>query len=163
MLDVAGLEGAGFPLQLEECDLAHVVAAAVERFRGESKQARRLLKLRAEPAPGRWDPKRLDQLTSQLISNALKFGGNEPIEISVGMVDDGARIAVRDHGIGVAKEDHERIFGRFERAVPSEHFGGLGVGLWIADELVKAMGGTVRVVSSPGEGATFIILLPRNA
>ena len=163
VLDVAGLEGAGYRLQLEDCDLARVVAAVVERFRGESKQAHRLLKLRAEPAPGRWDPKRLDQLTTQLVSNALKFGGDKPIEIAVGMVDGGARISVRDHGMGVAEEDHERILDASSGPSPSEHFGGLGVGLWIAGELAKAMGGTVRVDSSPGDGATFVVNLPRNA
>jgi signal transduction histidine kinase len=160
---VAGLEGAGVRLQLEDCDLARVVAGVVERFRGESKQAQRRIEFRAEPAPGRWDPKRLDQLTSQLVSNALEFGGDEPVEISVGLVDDGARISVRDHGIGVARVDRDRIFERFEGAVSSEHFAGLGVGLWIASELAKAMGGTARVESSPGAGATFIVHLPRNA
>jgi PAS domain S-box-containing protein len=161
MFDVVGLDGAGFRLQLEDCDLAGVVAGVIERFRGESKQAHRLITLRAEPARGLWDKKRIDQLVLQLVSNALKFGADTPIEVVVGLVNERARISVQDHGMGIALEDHERIFERFERAASSEHFGGLGVGLWIAGELAKAMGGSIRVESSPGAGATFVVDLPR--
>lgn len=162
MIDVAGLDGTGFHLEPEPCDLGRIVGAVVERFRAESRQARRTLQLATEPVPGSWDPKRVDQLVTQLISNALKFGGDEPIEVVASANQGTARITVRDRGIGIAPEDHARIFGRFERAAPSEHFGGLGVGLWIASELASAMGGEVRVESRQGQGATFSVELPRR-
>ena len=69
---------------------------------------------------------------------------------------------MRDAGIGIASEHHERIFGRFERAVSDRHFAGLGLGLWIARNLVEAMGGRIQVASSPGAGASFVVELPRS-
>ena len=70
------------------------------------------------------------------------------------------RIAVRDHGIGIAPEALERIFERFERAVSSRNYGGLGLGLYIVRRIVEAHGGTIRVESAPGEGSTFLVELP---
>jgi signal transduction histidine kinase len=75
---------------------------------------------------------------------------------------DGARLTVRDHGIGIAKDDVGRIFGRFERAVSSRHYGGLGLGLYVAQEIVEAHGGRILVQSKPGEGSAFTVLLPRD-
>jgi signal transduction histidine kinase len=72
-----------------------------------------------------------------------------------------ARIAVADKGVGISAEDHERIFERFERTEPARYYRGVGVGLWLVRELVQAMGGSVRVESRLGEGATFFVELPR--
>jgi signal transduction histidine kinase len=71
-----------------------------------------------------------------------------------------ARLVVRDYGISIRPEDRARIFERFERAVSSRHFGGLGLGLWVVREIVQALGGQVTVRSAPGEGSTFIVSLP---
>ncbi|HYG68101.1 MAG TPA: sensor histidine kinase, partial [Anaeromyxobacteraceae bacterium] len=73
-----------------------------------------------------------------------------------------ARLTVADRGIGIAREEQERVFDRFERAVPSEHFGGLGLGLYIARQIVAAHGGEIRVESEPGIGATFTVQVPRE-
>jgi signal transduction histidine kinase len=163
MLDVFGLGRTGLRLEEEDCELAEIAQAVVSRFAAESTQAQEKLQLRAESVRGRWDRRRVDQIFTHLLSNALKFGGERPIEILVESTGDHARISVRDHGIGIALEDQERIFGRFERAAPSEHFGGLGLGLWIVHELVGAMGGTVRVESRPLEGTLFVVDLPRKS
>jgi signal transduction histidine kinase len=99
---------------------------------------------------------------TNLLSNAIKFGRGRPIVVSVEGEADRALLAVRDQGIGIEPEDQKRIFGRFERAVPAQHFGGLGLGLYIAREIVEAHGGTIRVASEPGSGTTFTIDLPRE-
>ncbi len=161
MLDVAGLNREPAPRE-EEVDLADLVRGVVERLRGESKQARDTIRLFAEPVPGRWDRRRVERILIQLLGNALKFGADNPIDVSVGPAAEVARIAVRDRGIGIRPEDQQRIFGRFERAVPAEHYGGFGVGLWMVGELVRGLAGSVRVDSRPGEGATFVIDLPRR-
>jgi signal transduction histidine kinase len=74
-----------------------------------------------------------------------------------------ALLTVVDHGLGVAPQDKERIFGRFERAVPVRQYGGFGLGLWIVRQVVEAHGGTIAVTDTPGGGATFTVRLPLQA
>jgi signal transduction histidine kinase len=73
------------------------------------------------------------------------------------------QLTVRDQGIGIAAEDHERIFGRFERGVRGPRQGGFGLGLWVVRQLVGSMGGDIGVESDLGRGATFTVTLPRGA
>jgi signal transduction histidine kinase len=75
---------------------------------------------------------------------------------------DVALLEVRDHGIGIPPENQARIFGRFERAVPERHYGGFGLGLWIARQLIDAHGGSIVVESAPGQGSRFTVRLPRD-
>jgi signal transduction histidine kinase len=71
--------------------------------------------------------------------------------------------SVSDHGIGIASEDHARVFERFERGASARHYGGLGLGLWIARQIAEASGGYIRLASRPGDGATFSVELPLTA
>ena len=70
------------------------------------------------------------------------------------------RVAVIDHGVGLDADQCERIFGRFERAAPAQHYPGLGLGLYVAREIVEAHGGRIRAEGVPGSGATFTLELP---
>ena len=160
MLDVFSLGRGAVPSSHEELDLAEVARAIVERVRSDSRQA--TINLRAEASRGTWDRQHLEQILTQLISNAVKFGPGEPVDVLVNGTADAALIHVKDKGIGVAAEAHERIFGRFVRLAPTSQYGGFGVGLWTVRVLVQAMGGSVRVESTPGEGAEFIVELPRT-
>ena len=106
---------------------------------------------------------RLDQVLTNLLTNAMKYGRGTPIEITAESVDEtNARLTVKDSGVGIAPEHQERIFHRFERAVTERNFGGLGLGLWIVSQIVKDAGGHVRVESALGEGATFVVDLPKG-
>ena len=163
MLDVFGFAAERPHLRREDVDLAEVAREAVERVRRESKHAHATVELRARPALGRWDRERLDQIVVHLLANALKFGGGRTVDVAVEQSGDLARLTVTDHGIGIAPEDHDRIFGRFERAASANHYGGFGLGLWIVRELVHAMNGAVRVESQPESGARFVVELPRHA
>jgi signal transduction histidine kinase len=109
---------------------------------------------------GRWDRARLDQVLTNLLGNAIKYGKGSALELTVRRLGAEARLSVRDHGIGIAPEHQARIFGRFERAVSERHYGGLGLGLWIAREVVDALGGTIRCESGLGQGSTFTVVLP---
>lgn len=109
---------------------------------------------------GRWDRMRLEQVVMNLLSNAMKYGEGKPIRVVVEAAGDTAVLAVSDRGIGIAAKDQERIFDRFERAVSVDHYGGLGLGLFVAKQLVEAMGGTIGVDSKEGCGATFTVRLP---
>jgi signal transduction histidine kinase len=112
------------------------------------------------PVDGRWDPSRLDQVLTNLLSNALKFGAGNPVEVTIGEDGGMARLQVVDHGIGIPPAEHGRIFERFARAVAVDNYGGLGLGLYICRTIVEAHGGTIRVESEPGRGATFTVALP---
>jgi signal transduction histidine kinase len=97
---------------------------------------------------------------SNLLTNAIKYGRGAPIECDVDKTGEHARLRLTDHGIGIAHDDLARIFERFERAVSARQYGGLGLGLHIASEIVHAHGGSISADSTPGSGSTFTVLLP---
>jgi len=113
-----------------------------------------------EPAVGSLDRVRVEQVLENLLANAVKFGEGKPVEIRVER--DGAliRVTVTDHGVGIEPGERERIFGRFERAAPAQHYAGLGLGLYVSREIVEAHGGRIRAEGTPGEGSTFTVELP---
>ena len=160
LLDVSRIETGRLALDPEEVDLSALVREVVQRFESDFERSRCAVTVRCEgPVVGRWDRSRLDQVVTNLLSNALKFGGGKPIDISLGGDGGAAWLAVRDHGIGVDPARQPYIFDRFERAVSSKHYGGLGLGLYITRRIVEAHGGSIRVDSRPGEGATFTVEL----
>lgn len=159
MFDVFSLGRDSVTPAREELDLAEVARPIVERLRLEAKQT---ISLNAEPSRGAWDRQHLEQILTQLIANALKFGGGQPVDVRIDGTPEAARIFVKDRGIGVAAEMQEHIFERYVRMAPTSQFGGLGLGLWMVRVLAQAMSGSVRVESQAGEGAEFIVELPRH-
>src|SRR5262249_22997206 len=112
---------------------------------------------------GRWDRSRLEQVLINLLTNAMKYGARQPIEVKIERAGNVARLAVRDNGIGIEPEIQVRIFDPFERAVSANDYGGLGLGLYIVRRIVEQHEGSVRVESQPGAGATFVVELPISA
>ncbi|WP_437522044.1 AAA family ATPase [Sorangium sp. So ce726] len=164
LLDVTRLNAGRLTLTRAPVDLAALTREAVERMRQQLASARCRTQLELEgPVVGHWDASRMDQVLINLLSNALKYGAGEPIHVVVRSDGDRALLVVRDHGIGIAEADQARIFERFERAVSVRNFGGLGLGLYIVRWIVTSHGGTIRVESKPGAGATFVVELPLHA
>jgi PAS domain S-box-containing protein len=164
LLDVSRIAAGRLELHVEAVDLAQVVNEVGLRFSDEAARAGSTLRVHAPSAVvGRWDRNRLDQVVTNLVSNAIKYGDCKPIDVSVESGDDTAVVSIRDRGLGIAPHDQERIFGRFERAASSRHYGGIGLGLWIVKQIIDALGGTVTVESTPGNGSTFKVALPRHA
>ena len=163
LLDVSRVATQRVVLRIEEVDWAQLVRDVLGSLSLDLQRARCPLTLNAPPhLTGRWDATRLEQVTTNLLGNALKFGAGQPVDVTLEAVGPDARLSVRDHGIGISHDDQERIFGRFERAVSLTHFGGMGLGLYVTNQIVRALGGTIRVDSKPGQGATFIVELPRE-
>lgn len=161
LIDVGRITSGRMGLSRERVDLVELSRAVVSQFQEVIRRSGSEVTLSA-PAPvvGSWDRLRLETVIANLVSNAVKFGAGKPISIRLDANDDRAVLAVRDHGIGVSHEDQERIFGRFERAVSERHFGGFGIGLWVARQAVEAHGGTIHVRSEHGLGSEFSVELP---
>jgi signal transduction histidine kinase len=161
LISFTGVAAGKLVLRPERVDLAAVVRSVVAHSAGELARAGSEVRLEvSENAVGEWDRARLEELVGHLLSNAMKYGAGKPIELSVTAREGLARLKVRDFGIGIAVADQQRIFERFERAVSDRHYGGFGLGLWVARELVTAFGGSVLVESTPDQGATFLVELP---
>jgi predicted ATPase/signal transduction histidine kinase len=161
LLDASRLEAGRIRLEVESVDLLSLVREIVARSEPDLSSARCDVSVHCDaPVVGRWDRSRLEQVVVNLLSNAMRYGGGSPIEIWVEDRAGVARLTVRDRGIGIEPARQGRIFERFERAVSAEHFGGLGLGLYICRGIVAAHGGTIAVESQPGEGATFRVELP---
>jgi signal transduction histidine kinase len=161
LLDVTALGSGMLRLELQPVDLVALVREVVERLEPDFARAGCEVRLEVEEElRGRWDPMRLEQVVVNLLSNAMKYGLGKPVSIRVQRRGDSAALSVKDQGIGISSEAQERLFRKFERAVPSQHYGGLGLGLYISRTLVEAMQGTIQVDSQPGHGAIFTVSLP---
>ncbi|MDC3952970.1 AAA family ATPase [Polyangium jinanense] len=162
LLDVSRLQTGQFTLHFEPVDLALVVREVLVGLDGDLTRCRCPVQAQlGAPVVGQWDKLRLEQVATNLLMNAMKFGAGKPIEVVVSANDGEATLAVTDHGIGIEPGARDRIFRRFERAVPVEHYGGLGLGLYITHQIVASHRGTITVESEPGKGATFTVRLPR--
>ncbi|WP_437911823.1 AAA family ATPase [Sorangium sp. So ce302] len=161
LLDVTRLNAGQLTLSRAPVDLAALAREVVERMHQQLTDARCRTQLELdEPVMGHWDPSRMEQVLINLLSNALKYGAGGLIHVIARREGARAVLVVRDHGMGIAEADQARIFERFERAVSVRNFGGLGLGLYIVRWIVTSHGGTIRVESKPGAGATFIVELP---
>ncbi|MCY1083258.1 sensor histidine kinase [Archangium lansingense] len=164
LLDVAKLAQGRLPLHLEEVDLRAVARDVLEQLSAEASRVECRVELGdGSPVVGRWDRLRLEQVVTNLLTNALKYGAGRPVHVRVGWENGLAKLSVRDEGIGIAPEHRGRIFGKFERAVSERHYGGLGLGLHITQQIVSALGGSILLESEVGRGSTFTVELPPDA
>jgi PAS domain S-box-containing protein len=164
LMDVSRITVGRLRLEREEIDLCAIVYDVVGRLGEEARRTHSSVNVTAaSPVVGMWDRIRVEQVVTDLLTNAFKFGGGKPIEITVEERGPTGRLVVADHGIGIAPENVERIFDRYQQAISSRAFGGLGLGLYIVRQVIEAHGGTIRIESQPGAGSTFIVDLPKGA
>jgi signal transduction histidine kinase len=165
LIDASNL-GSGHPLELQRkrVDLCAVVDGVIESMREliHASGCPLVRELRG-PVFGEWDRHRLELVVFQLLHNALKFGLKKPVEVSVVPEAESVRLVVRDHGIGMSASEAAHVFERFSRGVSEQHYGGLGIGLYLVKQVVDAHGGVLSVESQPGEGSTFTVELAAGA
>jgi PAS domain S-box-containing protein len=161
LLDIGRIASGRLGLTRERVDLAELVRRVLAAVEDTARRSGSKVSLRVgAPAVGQWDARRIEAVVANLLSNAIKFGEGKPIDLTVDRSGDRAVLVVADHGMGISLDDQHRIFQRFERAVSEQHFGGFGLGLWVAREVIESHGGTVTVESVPGSGSIFRIDLP---
>lgn len=145
-----------------EVDLVEVVREAVTRLELDIARSGSAVSIEAaRPVVGHWDRVRLDQVVTNLVVNALKFGLGRPVELSASAHDGWATLTVSDHGLGVPAPRRETIFRPFERAVSVRYYGGLGLGLFIVRTIVTRYGGTVHVEPRDSGGSRFVVRIPQ--
>jgi len=160
LLDVSRITTGHLELDPEDFDLVEMARELADRFREQAPGVTLSFEA-AAPIVGRWDRLRLEQVVSNLLMNALKFGEGKPIFVSVATQPGHAVVSVADHGIGIAPQDLSRIFNQFERVLGRRTFGGLGMGLYIARQIARAHGGRIEVDSAQNRGSNFRVVLPR--
>ena len=159
MLDVSRISAGRLALQIEEFDASPVLAEVVASLKDPTNPS--LISLSMPPSLLlRCDRVRFAQIAYNLLSNALLYGNQKPVEITLESDSSTIRLTVTDHGIGIADEDRERIFERFlklPKDTPNVRF---GLGLWVARAVVRALHGEIHVTTTLGEGSTFLVELP---
>jgi two-component system OmpR family sensor kinase len=162
LLDSVRLEANAWTSDRNEVDLCEVVREIALSYEPEAQYAGSRITLQL-PATlrGTWDRLAIEQIVGNLVSNAIKYGAGSAIGIHLAAQETQAVLTVRDGGTGIPEGDQERIFDRFQQVIGSrQKRSGFGIGLWLVKSLVDAHGGTIRVESRPGEGATFVVSLP---
>lgn len=161
MLDVTRIEAGRLSFDFQRFDFAEMVQDVVDRTHEQLVVARCPLEVDVPSGlMGQWDRTRLEQLLVNLLSNAMKYAPGCPIRIRARQEDGSVRLEVTDAGPGIAKEKQNAVFERFERATASRNISGLGLGLFIVKQIVEGHHGSLRLESTEGKGATFIVDLP---
>jgi len=145
-------------LNIEEVDLVQIVNEVLKRYQRQNIH----LNFSCKQCIGHWDVIMIDQIVDNVFNNAIKYGKNNPITIYLTETKTHVKLIIQDEGIGISKKSQKIVFNRFERAAPSEHYGGLGLGLYIVKQYVSMHDGTIIIKSEVDKGTSVIIELPKK-
>jgi signal transduction histidine kinase len=164
MLDLSRLTSGKMEYHLELLDLHLVLESLMERFRDRFKENQMELKLDLQnEVMGRWDRLRLEQVMTNLITNAIRYAPGAPLLIKLRVEGRDAVIEVEDYGPGIPLELQEKVFERFSRAPSNYKIAGLGLGLYITRQILAGMKGSIELNTGAPVGASFRIKLPLDA
>lgn len=161
MLDITRIQNGKLTLNIESLGLDELVKEVIHNFDEEFRRAN--CEIRTDIAEGiviKGDRYRMEQVITNLLSNALKYGDGCPVDVKLARSGKNVILTVKDQGIGIDKENQERIFERFERAVSPTAIGGLGLGLYITRQIVDLHHGRIYLKSAVGKGSEFFLELP---
>jgi signal transduction histidine kinase len=165
LLDASRLAAGRLELELEAFDCSVLAREVVAQAQDEAARAGCALTLEVtgSPTQGVWDRHRIGQALANVVANALKYGAGKPVKITLAGERDRIELSCSDRGVGIDPGMLDSIFERFERPPAARSHGGLGLGLYVAREIVRAHGGDITVESTLGVGSTFTLKLPRAA
>lgn len=151
-------------LEPTEIDLASIVKEAVEHVKLSMRKPDYPITVGIKGAcVGIYDKVRIVQVITNLLTNAIKYGDNKPIDVKIEKKSEKYHIIVQDHGLGIPKNMQNKVFGRFERGNGHGNIKGLGVGLYISHQIITAHEGKIHLKSKQGKGSTFIVELPARS
>ncbi|MFT0869710.1 ATP-binding protein [Pseudomonas sp. CAM1A] len=161
MLDVSRIRTGKLSIRPRTFDLGQLVRGLVENFTAQASAVDTVIELqRCDALQGEWDEFRIEQVVANLLSNALRYGNRKPVQVRVFEEHAMACVQVQDQGIGIDAQNQQRIFQQFERVAAQQASGGLGLGLYISEQIILAHGGRIQVHSQVGAGSTFTVQLP---
>ena len=162
LLDVSKIQAGKLEYVREPVDLDALLREVADTMQ-QTSPSHRILVRGATRASLIGDPDRLGQVFTNLLSNAIKYSPDaETVEVEHSTAEDAVTVRVRDHGVGIPREQRDKIFERFYRVTDAKQkrIAGLGMGLYIVAEIVKSHGGTITVDSEVGKGSTFTVTFP---
>lgn len=163
LLNVSVVSTGKLKVERKEADVCEFLETTVRRFEEQFDQAGMELKVKLpEKMTAYFDPVRMEQAVGNLLTNALKYGEGKPVEVRLKQVKKGVEIRIKDQGQGIAADKQQLVFERFKRGVNNGLSGGLGVGLFITQQIMLAHGGEVKLKSAPGEGSEFCLYWPND-
>lgn len=163
MLDVSRIRTGKLSVRPEPGDLGVLAGNVVENLSAQFTSSGNQIDLQVDgPAPVLMDEFRIEQVLANLLTNALRYGEGKPVGVRVSSGADGVRVDVRDQGLGISAADQQRVFEQFERVSTANAPQGLGLGLFISEQIVQAHGGRIELSSQLGEGSCFSVVLPRH-
>lgn len=163
LLDVSRITSGKFNLKKDYCSLKEIINEAIVQYSQRLQDIHNQIDFVVEKDTiGLWDKIRIEQVVTNLLSNASKYAPNKTIHINILNKNHIAKIEIRDEGPGIALEDRDRIFNRFERVASRENLGGLGLGLYISKQIIDAHKGKLYVERSSDLGSVFVVELPEE-
>jgi two-component system, OmpR family, sensor kinase len=164
LLEISRINAGQLQLRFEHVDFATVVREVVESYATEAAyHGARINLTTPDVLYGRWDRLALEQIVTNLVSNAIKYGDGKPVDVKLVLETPCARLEVQDRGIGIPAADQARVFNRFEQVVTAQTHSGFGIGLWLVRTLIDAHHGSIEIESAPRQGATFTVRLPLDS
>lgn len=164
MMDISRIRTGKLALKKETFELSLLVKDILARTREQflaSGSGEPIIES-LENVTGVWDLLRIEQVITNVIMNAIRYGRGRPITLSLSSHGDQVEFKVTDQGLGIPKSDHLKIFQRYERGLLSREVSGLGLGLFISQQIVAAHGGKIWVESEINHGSTFYVTIPRS-
>lgn len=163
MLDISRIRTGKLTVKKELCELSSIFNDVLHRTREQfiaSGSGEPIIE-QLDKITGEWDVMRIEQVILNIITNAIRYGKGRPISVSLKNFPEHAQICVKDQGLGITKSDQLKIFERFERGLLAREVSGLGLGLFISQQIIEAHGGKIWVESEINEGSSFYVTIPK--